>query len=86
MSTQVSMGGLTMTERITLVQYRLHRMIILTDVCIALNYQNKALATPARYGDSLRISIRYIFLEAIFILSCVISNPNNKEWRVTEFI
>ena len=79
LSTQVLMGGLTMTKRITLAQYRLHRMIILTDVRIALDYQSKALDNTAGYGDNLEISIGHIFLEAIFILSCVISNPGSKE-------
>ena len=79
LSTQVLMGGLTMTKRITLAQYRLHRMIILTDVRIALDYQSKALGNTAGYGDNLEISIGHIFLEAIFILSCVISNPGSKE-------
>ena len=86
LSTQVSMGGLIMTVRISLAQYRLHRMIVLTDVCTVLNYQSKTLDDTAGYGVNLKVSIRLIFLEAIFILSCVISNPNNKEWRVTEFI
>ena len=76
---KLSTGDLTMTKRITLAQYRLHRMIILTDVRIALDYQSKALDNTAGYGDNLEISIGHIFLEAIFILSCVISNPGSKE-------